>query len=151
MAAYAAGQGGTRMKKRLLSVLLCFVMVLGLLPVTAYADIPENMNTWGGKQITHVEFTAYYKEDLSANSYDKSRNTLVTGEPVHPNQIQFVPTSLTWKQGANGAATNKITAQENGSNGWRVVMTGEGEGLKDTNGNTFPLYAEGTMYRRNGN
>lgn len=139
------------MKKRLLSILLCFVMVLGLLPVTAYADIPENMNTWGGKQITHVEFTAYYKEDLSANSYDKSRNTLVTGEPVHPNQIQFVPTSLTWKQGANGAATNKITAQENGSNGWRAVMTGEGEGLKDTNGNTFPLYAEGTMYRRNGN
>lgn len=139
------------MKKRLLSILLCFVMVLGLLPVTAYADIPENMNTWGGKQITHVEFTAYYKDDLTANSYDKARNTLQTGGSVNPDQIQFVPTSLTWKQGANGSATNKITAEESGGNGWRDVMTGGNVELKDTNGNTFPLCAEGTMYRRNGN
>lgn len=139
------------MKKRLLSVLLCFVMVLGLLPVTAYADIPENMNTWGGKQITHVEFTAYYKGDLTADSYVKARNTLVTGEPVNPYQIQFVPTSLTWKQGANGAATNKIIAQENGDNGWRKVMTGNNVELQDMTGNRFPLYAEGAMYWRNGN
>lgn len=139
------------MKKRLLSVLLCFVMVLGLLPVTAYADIPENMNTWGGKQITHVEFTAYYKDDLTADSYAKARNTLVTGEPVNPYQIQFVPTSLTWKQGANGAATNKIIAQENGTNGWRAVMTDNSVELQDMTGNRFPLYAESAMYWRNGN
>lgn len=70
------------MKKRIISLLLCLVMV-GLLPVTAYADM--NMGAYEGKRITHIELEASVDDPIitagATDSYAESRNIAV-GEAV---------------------------------------------------------------------
>lgn len=47
------------MKKRIISLLLCLVMVVSLLPVTAHADsVQEDMTKYAGKCITKIELEA---------------------------------------------------------------------------------------------
>lgn len=90
------------MKKRMLSLLCVLALCLGLLPVTALADAPENQVIYvGGKEVTSG---GYWTTDIDGNvtastagetptdnyiSYDAENNVLTLHNATIKNELEF--------------------------------------------------------------
>lgn len=111
----------TQMKKRILSLLLSLIMVLSLLPTTAWAAYGENWGGWGDWSPAHAESLAWNYATITESTsggFNAEETSIPSGATI---TVKVGETTLTQGGGTNGKYT--MPSGINASNNTPVTIS----------------------------
>ena len=124
------------MKKKLLAIFVCFVMVVGLLPVAALSADPTTYDIW----VDGVQVTSENKDNLCGGtvSYDPTTHTLSLNNATLDNDTMS-------DYGIKTIIPNTLKIRLTGTNSITRTSPGGGMGIAPNSSNSVEITGDGTL------